>query len=133
MFFLVTEVHNFGGFFGGDTVALSGKVWHDAEAAEQTLTIDEAALVNLTDRHLVAAGMLLDLTFAGARVEAAVVRGASEHATLRRALGEPELPPLLTGLALLSCRCAACKLWVTPVRRDDTELCPLCGRGVALR
>ncbi|PDW00216.1 hypothetical protein [Candidatus Chloroploca asiatica] len=133
MFFLVTEVHNFGGFFGGDTVSLSGKAWRDPEAAEQTLTIDEAALVNLTDRHLVAAGMLLELTFAGARVEAAVVRGASEHATLRRALGEPELPPTLSELVLLSCRCAACKLWVTPVRRDDTELCALCGRGVALR
>ncbi|MBP1467865.1 hypothetical protein EYB53_019270 [Candidatus Chloroploca sp. M-50] len=133
MFFLVTEVHNFGGFFGGDTVSLSGKAWRDPEAAEQTLTIDEAALVNLMDRHLVAAGMLLELTFAGARVEAAVVRGASEHATLRRALGEPELPASFSGLTLLSCRCAACKLWVTPVRRAETEVCPLCGRGVALR
>ncbi|NJM05965.1 hypothetical protein HC891_06845 [Candidatus Gracilibacteria bacterium] len=58
MLFLVTEVHNFGGFFGGDTVTLSGRRWGAADAAEETLTIDAAALVNVPQRHHVAADMV---------------------------------------------------------------------------
>ena len=62
---LITELHNFGGFFGGDTVTLSGATWRGEGAAEQTLTIDEAALANVADRHTLAPGMLLELSFAG--------------------------------------------------------------------
>src|SRR5688572_10910031 len=65
MRFFIGEVHNFGGFFGGDTVSLSGAPWREPGAAEQTLTIDEAALANVASRHQIAAGMLLELTMAG--------------------------------------------------------------------
>ena len=55
----VTEVHNFGGFFGGDTVTLSATPWPDGD--EETLTIDERALANVRERHLIGAEMLLEL------------------------------------------------------------------------
>jgi hypothetical protein len=122
--FLVSEVHNFGGFFGGDTVTLSGADWRVAGAPEETLTIDAAALANVADRHMIAAGMLLGLAMAGERVERAVLLGAAGHAELRRALGTPQLPARLAGPLTLSHRCGHCALWV-----ETTEAggCPLCG------
>ena len=130
---LITELHNFGGFFGGDTVTLSGRPWRADEAAEQTLTIDEAALANVADRHTLAPGMLLELEFAGGsqdeasplRVERAALRGAAAHGELRRALGDPPLPeqPLSAPLALAH-RCAACELWVPTAHGPDR--CPIC-------
>lgn len=123
---LVSEVHNFGGFFGGDTVTLSGVAWPPEEGvAEQTLTIDAAALSNVPDRHTLVAGMLLDLEFAGERVERAALLGAAAHAELRRALGPPALPAgPLAGPHILSHRCAACALWV--VTAPAPARCPLC-------
>lgn len=125
MRFLVTEVHNFGGFFGGDTVTLSGHPWRAEEAAEQTLTIDEAALANVTARHTIAAGMLLELTMAGERVERAVLIGAADQASLRQALGPPELPTTLESPIILSYRCPSCGLWVPA--SDVSGQCPACG------
>jgi rubrerythrin len=121
---LISEVHNFGGFFGGDTVSLSGAEWRAAEAAERTLTIDEAALANVPDRHQVAAGMLLELQFAGERVERATLLGAGSHAALRAALGPPALPNTLAAPLLLAHRCASCALWV-PTTQDPAR-CPIC-------
>jgi hypothetical protein len=125
MLLLITELHNFGGFFGGDTVTLSGRPWRAAEAPEQTLTIDEAALANVADRHTLAPGMLIELAFAGERVERAALLGAASHGELRRALGDPPLPagPLAAPLALAH-RCAACELWVPTA--PDPERCPIC-------
>ncbi len=122
---LITELHNFGGFFGGDTVTLSGVPWREAGAAEQTLTIDEAALANVADRHTLAPGMLLELSFAGERVEQAALLGAASHSELRRALGDPPLPdaPLEAPLTLAH-RCAACELWVPTAH--NLERCPIC-------
>ena len=83
--FLVTEVHNFGGFFGGHTVSLSGHALAEG-AEEETLTIDEAALVNISDRHHVTAGMLLTLEMAGDRVEQSLqifALGSLEDTALR--------------------------------------------------
>lgn len=121
--FLVSEVHNFGGFFGGDTVTLSGASWREAGAPEETLTIDAAALANVADRHTITAGMLLGLTMAGARVERAALLGAATHAELRRALGEPQLPARLDGPRTLSHHCERCALWVETTAAGG---CPLC-------
>jgi hypothetical protein len=123
---LVSEVHNFGGFFGGDTVTLSGAAWPSAAGAvEQTLTIDAAALRNVPDRHTLGAGMLLELEFAGERVERAELLGAADYAELRRALGPPALPAgPLAGPHILSHHCAACALWV--VTTPAPARCPLC-------
>lgn len=122
--FLVSEVHNFGGFFGGDTVTLSGAIWREAGAPEATLTIDAAALANVADRHTITAGMLLGLTMAGERVERAALLGAASHADLRRALGAPQLPARLDGPRTLSHRCERCALWVETTAAGG---CPLCG------
>ncbi len=70
----VTEVHNFGGFFGGDTVTLSATPWPEGE--ETTLTIDEKALANIQARHMVSAEMLLELEFTGERIDRARLVGA---------------------------------------------------------
>src|SRR5262245_21872466 len=83
---LVSEVHNFGGFFGGDTITLSGAPWPEA-GEEQTLTIDEAALENVADRHTIVVGMLLELHLAGTRVDRALLLAAPDHNSLRQALG----------------------------------------------
>jgi hypothetical protein len=126
---LVSEVHNFGGFFGGDTVTLSGAAWPDEAAAEQTLTIDAAALSNVPDRHTLMAGMLLELVFVGERVERATLLGAADYAALRRALGPPVLPPApLVGPLILSHHCPACKLWV--VSSAAPVHCPLCATPI---
>src|SRR3712207_3529737 len=73
----VTEVHNFGGFFGGDTVTLSAVPWPTGE--EATLTIDEKALANITARHTLGAEMLLQLDFAGERIDRAHLVAARER------------------------------------------------------
>lgn len=124
MRFLVSEVHNFGGFFGGDTVTLSGAEWRAEAAEERTLTIDQAALASVADRHTIATGMLLDLAFAGERVERAALLGARAHAELRRALGDPPLPATLDAPRALAHRCEPCALWVAT---DERGACPVCG------
>ncbi|NNJ10859.1 hypothetical protein EKD04_011005 [Chloroflexales bacterium ZM16-3] len=127
---LVSEVHNFGGFFGGDTVTLSGADWRSPGAEEQTLTIDESALANVISRHQVAAGMLLELTMAGERVDRAVLLGAADPEALRLALGDPPLAGLLSGPQVLSHRCASCALWVPTA--PDPDRCPICGEILAV-
>lgn len=128
MHFHVTEVHNFGGFFGGDTVSLSGAEWRAEGADERTLTIDQAALANVADRHTIVAGMLLELVFAGERVEQATLLGAPAHADLRRALGEPALEQPLAAPAILAHHCDACALWVSTAQ--EPARCPVCATPV---
>lgn len=132
----ITEVHNFGGFFGGDTVTLSATPWPDGE--EETLTIDERALGNIADRHTVAPGMLLRLTVSGARVDRAELLAARDYATLLHALGpaplevrnkqaqEAEDAPRVRAY-----RCARCDVWVDgqPSDHDGPE-CGLCGAAL---
>ena len=88
--FLVQEVHNFGGFFGGDTVTLTATPFGNPAppaGEEQTITIDQQALANVRDRHSISAGMLLELSRTGDRVDRAELLGAATHAQLRAALG----------------------------------------------
>ncbi len=129
---LVSEVHNFGGFFGGDTVTLSGTPWQAANSAEETLTIDQAALVNVRDRHTIAAGMLLELVMSGSRVDRAQLLAASEHRALRQALGPATLDSPLSAPQILSYHCEQCQLWVagTPLQTDDGVRCVLCGTSL---
>ena len=105
--FLIREVHNFGGFFGGDTVTFTATPRATPDD-EQTLTLDEKALTNVADRYTITAGMLLALEFTGDRIERAELLGAATHAELRAALG----PAAPTGAGILSYRCEACNLWI---------------------
>lgn len=125
--YLVREVHNFGGFFGGDTVTLTA-VRPAAPEDEETLTIDQQALANVADRHTIAPGMLLALTLAGARVDRAELLGAATLAELRAALGTPAVAGPLDAPLILSYRCDACDLWVAGAPVDGC--CRLCGAPV---
>ena len=126
---LVGEVHNFGGFFGGDTVTLTAAP-RESPVAEETLTIDQGALANVRDRHTICAGMLLALTMAGERVDRAELLGAASQAELRAALGPPAAGEPLDAPLVLSYRCDACGLWVAGA--PDGERCRLCGTDLGL-
>src|SRR3712207_9193425 len=107
----VTEVHNFGGFFGGDTVTLSATPWPVGD--EETLTIDERAL-NVADRHTIAPEMLLRLTLNGARVDRAELLAAREYTMLLRAIGASPTEPTDHGAEaseprVRAYRCAGCR------------------------
>jgi hypothetical protein len=122
--YLVQEVHNFGGFFGGDTVTLSATQL-DRPDEEATITIDQQALANVRDRHTIAAGMLLELQMSGDRVDRAELLGAATHAELRAALGPAALPVQFDQPLVLSYRCEGCKLWVAGTPQSGA--CRLCG------
>jgi hypothetical protein len=125
--FLVQEVHNFGGFFGGDTVTLTATPFGGAAPAaeEQTITIDQQALVNVRDRHTISAGMLLDLSRTGERVDRAELLAAATHAQLRAALGAPNASGPLAEPLVLSYACRRCNLWVAGAPQEDR--CRVCG------
>lgn len=122
----VTEVHNFGGFFGGDTVTLTAVPWPEGE--EETLTIDDKALANIADRHTVAPEMLLLLAVSGERVDRATLLGARELAVLRHAVGTTPSAEPLEGPRIRSYRCTRCQLWVTgqPLAEQDSPSCAIC-------
>jgi hypothetical protein len=124
---LVQEVHNFGGFFGGDTVTLTATPLGAAAPAdeEQTITIDQQALANVSDRHQISAGMLLELWRTGDRVDRAELLGAATHAQLRAALGAPAASEALAEPLILSYACPACHLWVAGAPLEDR--CRICG------
>lgn len=127
--FLVQEVQNYGGFFGGETLTLMAKAAGVADAEEQTFTIDEQALANVTERFAVVAGMLLGLTFASSgRVERAELLGAASREELRQALGVPSLPERLDGPLVISYRCEHCGFWVVGDPGDGT--CPMCAETI---
>lgn len=123
----IREVHNFGGFFGGDTVTLTA-VPRDTPDDEQTLTIDQAALINIADRQTVVAGMLMALTFAGERIERAELLGAATHAELRAALGPATPPATLDAPLVLSYRCDTCGVWVAGTPHEGA--CWICGQTI---
>lgn len=126
----VLEVHNFGGFFGGDTVTLTASRWGDR--SEETITIDEKALVNMQDRHKVAPAMVFDLLMVGDRVERAQLLGAAEWPPLEAALDPvPGSGPLPAPL-VRAYRCGRCDLWVVgePLQEDLLRCCHLCGHRV---
>lgn len=125
--YLVQEVHNFGGFFGGDTVTLTATD-RDAPDEERTITIDERAFANVRDRHTIVAGMLLALTLTGERVDRADLLGAPTNAELRAALGPASAPALLDAPLILSYRCDSCGLWIAGA--PDDGACRLCRQPI---
>ena len=125
----VTEVHNFGGFFGGDTVTLSAVPWPDGD--EETLTIDDKALANIPDRYLVAADMLLDLQMQGERVDRAFLIATPDPEALRNVLvAAPSAPH--DRPEIRAYHCATCQLWLLggPVERDGAQYCAICTNSI---
>jgi hypothetical protein len=127
----ITEVHNFGGFFGGDTVTLSAVPWPDGD--EETLTIDEQALANVRDRHNVAPQMLFEINQTGERVDRARLIAARHHDALREALGDAPSAPTLAAPQIRAYRCPHCDLWFdgAPDTEHATAICRLCRRPIA--
>jgi hypothetical protein len=123
----VTEVHNFGGFFGGDTVTLSATPWPEGE--EITLTIDEKALDNVNDRYTIAPGMLLQLDMAGERVDQAHVLAAHEWEVLRAAIGDTPPPSPLDGPQVRAFHCNKCDLWIWG-QPSSGKGCSICQRSL---
>jgi hypothetical protein len=124
--YLVQEVQNFGGFFGGDTVMLTATRRDTHE--EQSLTIDERAFTNVRDRYTIAAGMLLALTLSGERVDRAELLGAASQAELRAALGPAQVEGPLTESQILSYRCDSCGLWVAGA--PEAGRCRVCDQEI---
>ncbi len=120
---VIREVLNVGGFFAGETVTLAAQPWPDG-GPEQTVTIDDAALTNVIARHLLAPGMILELQFAGDRVEHATLLGAPCYVSLRTAWRQPPILPTPTP-RVLSFRCPACNVWA--VATGDPLVCAVCG------
>jgi hypothetical protein len=129
--FLVQEVHNFGGFFGGDTVTLTATPFGSTAAPaaeEQTITIDQQALANVRDRHTISAGMLLELSRTGERVDRAELLGAATHVQLRAALGSPAATGPLAEPLILSYACHTCNLWIAGT--PEQHMCRICGTAL---
>ena len=123
----VTEVHNFGGFFGGDTVTLSAMPWPGG--TETTWTIDEKALDNVSDRHIIAPGMVLQFDLHGERVDRARVIAARDWETLRNVLGSAPAERLAEP-RVRAYRCSHCALWIEGQPTSNTT-CVLCGQLIA--
>ncbi len=126
----VTEVHNFGGFFGGDTVTLSAIPW--PEGKETIFTIDEKALENVNDRYTIAAGMLLQLDITGERVDRARLVAAREWEALRNALGVAPPTEALPAPRIRAYRCPNCNLWLEG-QPAPQNTCMLCGYRLGSR
>ena len=128
----VREVHNFGGFFGGDTVTLTASPALAGRPAgdETTLVIDEKAFTNIRDRHTVAPEMLLELQLAGERVEHAELLAAQEWSVLYAALGDHPPTAPLAGPHVRAYHCPDCNLWVAG--SPPAQLCRVCGAAIAI-
>lgn len=127
--YIVTDVLNFGGFFGGETVTLDAYPFSEP-SRYVSFIIPEHLFDNLTQRHLIAPGMALGLVVDGGEVRSATVLGAPTREQLKEIIKPP--PPDTTSAAApraLSYRCAHCNLWIagTPDQRDEAYYCRLCG------
>jgi len=129
--YIVVDVLNFGGFFGGETVTLDAAPLATPDKITGFI-IPEHLFDNLTQRHLIAAGMALGLVVDGGEVRAATVLGAPTREQLKEIVKQPA--PGETGAGpgprALSYRCPNCNLWITgtPDLRDDGRYyCRLCG------
>ena len=122
--FVISEVHNYGGFFGGDTITFDAAPLGAPDDA-RTIVIDGKDLNNVPDRHMILAGMVLALEMEGERVDRARLLAAPSQAELRDALGPASVAGPLDGPALLSGRCPRCERWVLPelLRPENCELC----------
>lgn len=127
--YIVTDVLNFGGFFGGETVTLDAAPLSTPDKITGFI-IPEHVFDNLTQRHLIAAGMALGLVVDNGEIRAARVLGAPTREQLKEIVKPPAPSEAGPGPRALSYKCTNCNLWITgtPDRRDDGGYyCRLCG------
>jgi hypothetical protein len=127
--YVVHDVLNFGGFFGGETVTLDAAPMSAPDKITGFI-IPEHVFDNLTQRHLIAAGMALGLMVDNGEVRAARVLGAPTREALKDIVKQAATGDAGPGPRALSYKCAQCNLWITgtPDRREDGGYyCRLCG------
>jgi hypothetical protein len=127
--YIVADVLNFGGFFGGETVTLDASPQATPDKIASFI-IPEHVFDNLTMRHLIASGMALGLVVDNGEIRAARVLGAPTREQLKEIVKPPAPTESGPGPRALSYKCAHCNLWITgtPERRDDGGYyCLICG------
>jgi hypothetical protein len=127
--YIVTDVLNFGGFFGGETVTLDAAPMATPDKISGFI-IPEHVFENLTQRHLIAQGMALGLVVDNGEVRAARVLGAPTREQLKEIVKPPEQTGTGPGPRALSYKCPHCNLWITgtpDLRGDGAYYCRLCG------
>ncbi|HMA37463.1 MAG TPA: hypothetical protein VKY74_23620 [Chloroflexia bacterium] len=132
-YFVIDEVLNYGGFFGGTTVTIYAHPPAQPNA-DRKFIISEHNFENLKDgdRFKVLEGQVLGLVLEGDEVRTARVAGAPTRAALRAAIAPPRPLPGHEGeVRALAYQCAQCHLWLagTPPRRepDGPYVCAICG------
>ncbi|HKP53832.1 MAG TPA: hypothetical protein VJ183_14420 [Chloroflexia bacterium] len=126
--YVVADVLNFGGFFGGETVTLDASLRSDP-GKMSSFIIPEHVFDNLTVRHLIAPGMALGLVVENGEVRAARVLGAPTREQLKEIVKPPAPSDSGPAPRALSYKCATCNLWITgmPELREGQYFCRLCG------
>lgn len=127
--YVVLDVLNFGGFFGGETVTLDASPMAQPDKV-QSFIIPEHLFDNLTQRHLIAPGMALGLVVDGGEVRAARVLGAPDREQLKQIVKPPAPVEGGPGPRALMYRCTGCDLWITGMpnqKEDGAYYCRLCG------
>ena len=125
--YVVVDVLNFGGFFGGETVTLDAAPMSTPDKISGFI-IPEHVFDNLTLRHLIASGMALGLVVDNGEVRAARVLGAPTREQLKEIVKQPAQSDSGPGPRALSYKCASCNLWITgtPDLREGSYYCKLC-------
>lgn len=126
--YIVVDVLNFGGFFGGETVTLDASLRSEPSKLSSFI-IPEHVFDNLTQRHLISSGMALGLVVDNGEVRAARVLGAPTREQLKEIVKTPAPSDSGPSPRALSYKCAACNLWITgmPEMREGQYFCRLCG------
>lgn len=126
--YIVADVLNFGGFFGGETVTLDARLRSDPSKISSFI-IPEHVFDNLTVRHLIAPDMALGLVVENGEVRAARVLGAPTREQLKEIVKSPPANESGPAPRALSYKCSDCNLWITgtPEQRDGHYYCRLCG------
>lgn len=130
--FVIDEVLNYGGFFGGTTVTLYAHP-PDAPQEDRKFVIADHFFENLKggDRFKIQEGQVLGLVLDGDEVRTARVLGASTREQLREVATPLPVAEAGTGPRALAYYCPTCGRWYlgSPPRREGTGpyLCAVCG------
>ncbi len=130
--FVIDEVLNYGGFFGGTTVTLYAHP-PDAPGDDRKFVIADHVFENLKegDRFKIQEGQVLGLVLDGDEARTARILGAATREQLREVATPLPVRDAGAGPRALAYHCPTCDRWYlgNPPRRDATGpyLCAVCG------
>ena len=130
--FVIDEVLNYGGFFGGTTVTLYAHP-PDAPREDRKFVIADHVFENLKggDRFKIQEGQVLGLVLDGDEVRTARILGALTREQLREVATPLPVSDAGAGPRALAYHCPNCARWYlgSPPRPDPTGpyLCAVCG------